>query len=67
MKQSILLLLVISSGLTAYSQGNCDEADLQYLNENNEFVQGVAADCGADCIFAADPEGCLTTCKLKLL
>jgi hypothetical protein len=62
MKQSLLLLLVIFLGLTAYSQGNCDAADLQYLNENNEFVQGVAADCGADCIFAADPEGCLTTC-----
>jgi len=62
MKQSLLLLLIIFSSLTASSQGNCDAADLQYLNENNEFVQSVAADCGADCIFATDPEGCLTTC-----
>ncbi len=63
MKTTLLFTLVLLFiSFFAHAQNSCDANDLQYLNENNDFVQGVAADCGADCVFASDPEGCLTSC-----
>lgn len=53
-------LLAVTSALLA--QGNCTEDDLLYIGDNLEFVQGVAAQCGQDCLFAADPEACFAEC-----
>lgn len=54
------VLLAMASTLMA--QGNCTEDDLLYIGDNLEFVQGVAAQCGQDCLFAADPEACFAEC-----
>lgn len=63
MKTTLLFTLVLLFiSFFAHAQNSCDANDLQYLNENNDFVQDVAANCGADCVFASDPEGCLTSC-----
>lgn len=62
MKQFLLSLLFLCATSMAFSQGNCNGADLEYLNANNEFVQSVAADCGSSCLFAADPEACFFEC-----
>jgi hypothetical protein len=63
MKFSTLLTFVILLfSINVFSQGNCNEEDLQYIGDNNEFVQQVASTCGQDCLFDADPEGCLVAC-----
>ncbi len=44
------------------AQGACTQTDLFYIGDNLEFVQSVAATCGQDCLFAADPEACFQAC-----
>ncbi len=60
------LAFVITLAMSAFAQGNCNEADLQYIGENNEFVQQVTASCGQDCLFAADPEACFEACMSQV-
>ncbi|MGB0423845.1 MAG: putative metal-binding motif-containing protein [Flavobacteriales bacterium] len=62
MKQLLLSLALLFSTSLVFSQGNCNEVDLEYLAVNSELVQAVAATCGTDCLFAADPEACLLEC-----
>lgn len=58
----VLTILILSTSGSLSAQGNCNEEDLQYIGENNAFVQEVAGTCGQDCLFDADPEGCLVAC-----
>lgn len=58
----IALALFFFTGTTAIAQGNCSNEDLDYIGANNAFVQGVAADCGQSCLFAANPEACFQEC-----
>ncbi|MGF1565625.1 MAG: putative metal-binding motif-containing protein [Flavobacteriales bacterium] len=57
---AFFVLVLAGSALNA--QGNCSDEDLDYIGANNEFVQGVAADCGQSCLFAANPEACFEAC-----
>lgn len=64
MKNLLALVVVLATGFQGLviAQGNCTEEDLNYIGANNEFVQGVAASCGQDCLFADDPEACFEAC-----
>lgn len=57
---SICFLTSLSPQIQA--QGNCNEEDLVYIGNNLAFVQQVAADCGVECLFAADPQACFAEC-----
>ncbi|MFZ6052810.1 putative metal-binding motif-containing protein [Halocola ammonii] len=46
----------------AGQDGNCNEADLDYLSENLDFVQSLVASCGTSCLQQPDPEACLQEC-----
>lgn len=48
----------------AFSQGNCNESDLDYLGENLDAVILTAQDCALGCFFNPDTEGCITNCIL---
>lgn len=41
---------MIPLGLRAQAQGNCASFDLDYICQNTEYVQGVALDCGLECL-----------------
>lgn len=56
------LILFCISPFINYGQGNCNEADLQYIGANLEEVQSIAAGCGVDCLLAADPDQCIRDC-----
>lgn len=43
-------LFMIALGLRAQAQGNCASFDLDYICQNTEYVQGVALDCGLECL-----------------
>lgn len=58
----IALALFVCGAAPLFAQGNCSDEDLDYIGANNEFVQGVAADCGQSCLFAANPEACFEEC-----
>ncbi len=57
-----LAAILILMPLAALSQGNCNEADLDYIGANLDEVQAIATSCGTDCLFAADPEQCVRDC-----
>lgn len=61
------VLLAVAFGVsgTAYAQGNCTSMDLEYICQNTEFVQGVAADCGLACL--SEGEECLEACMIEQL
>lgn len=58
----LCLFLAFTSTKSAKAQGACTQTDLFYIGDNLEFVQSVAATCGQDCLFAADPEACFQEC-----
>lgn len=60
--KTTLLIVALFLPFFAIAQGNCSDADLQYIGANSAFVQQVAADCGVSCLFAADPQSCFETC-----
>mgnify|MGYP000938751734 CR=1 FL=1 len=61
------VLFAVAFGVsgTAYAQGNCTSMDLEYICQNTEFVQGVAADCGLACL--SEGEECLEACMIEQL
>lgn len=62
MKQLLGISLALFCAFSSLSQGNCSEEDLQYIADNPVLVQQITTDCGTDCLFDADPEGCVVTC-----
>ncbi len=61
--KNLLLLALFSATITSsFAQGNCSNEDLLYIGNNLAFVQQVAADCGVECLFVADPETCFSDC-----
>lgn len=62
MKRLLIIIFALLTVVTSTAQGNCSDEDLQYMAENNEFVLQLTQDCGTDCVFEADPEGCVVTC-----
>lgn len=59
---SLLASILTFIPFTLFSQGNCDQNDLDYIAANLDFVTSVTANCGADCLFAGDPETCFSDC-----
>ena len=57
-------LLAIPSIINA--QGNCTEADLQWMATYGDSTATVATDCGTNCLFAGDPEQCMIDCMTPL-
>ena len=56
------IILTLFSFPAAGQGGNCNEADLDYLSENLDFVQSLVASCGSDCLQQPDSEACLQEC-----
>lgn len=60
---NLLYVFAFSFGpMFAFAQGNCSQDDLLYIGANNPFVQEVTSQCGQQCLFADDPEGCFAEC-----
>lgn len=59
---AVCVILALGSFQNAQAQGACTQTDLFYIGDNLEFVQSVAASCGQECLFAADPEACFQAC-----
>jgi len=66
MKNLVLLtsfcFYFFTSGL---SQGNCSDDDLDYLGDNLDTVVQTAQDCGFNCLFDSDLNGCVTSCIIE--
>lgn len=58
-----LILLVLP--LNAQDGSNCTTADLDFICQNTELVQGIASDCGLACL--SEGEDCLETCMTEQL
>lgn len=66
-KLLLSVLCVLGGSALTFSQENCTQEDLFYIGENNEYVQQVTSQCGQECLFAADPEGCFEACMSQLV
>lgn len=61
MKRLLTLIAAICIASIAVAQ-NCNDDDLQYLNDNGQLVADATIQCGTECVFTADPESCFTQC-----
>lgn len=62
MKYFFTIATLFLFSISAFSQGSCDDNDLEYLGANNELVQQIATDCGTTCIFETDVYACMIEC-----
>ncbi|HBL37980.1 MAG TPA: hypothetical protein DDZ19_02620, partial [Flavobacteriales bacterium] len=66
MVQKNILATFIVTAVAAFgvvrAQGNCTSLDLEYICQNTEYVQGIAADCGLACL--SEGEECLEACMV---
>ena len=63
MKSAFLTLILagmMSSVNYGTAQGGCTSVDLDYICQFTEYVQGVATDCGVNCL--SEGEECLVAC-----
>ena len=59
------LIALLSMSNVLLAQEGCSSDDLEYICQYTEFVQGVASNCGIDCL--SDGEECLTACMTNEL
>jgi len=65
--KNLLILASLCFGIftAGFSQGNCTDEDLDYLGNNLDAVIQTAQDCGLDCLFDSDLNGCVTSCIIE--
>lgn len=56
---TIAALIFVTS---IFSQGNCDEADLQYISENLDLITELSTSCSNECLTDPDIESCVQQC-----
>lgn len=62
---AMVVVLLGTNHLVAQSTGNCTEGDLDYICQNTEFVQSIAAECGDQCL--SDGQECMEACMAAQL